>query len=113
MRSDYQKRAGGDLPTTIRAIRLAKGLSQPEFGLLLNRGGIRVSRWEVGAENPSLDVLFKLLTLAESETQRTIVSRAIEAGGLQLSAIAAALAQMLPITPLTESSIHDGRGGPQ
>ena len=100
MRSDYQRRVGGDLAKTIREIRLSRGLTQVDFGKLVNITGLRISRYEVGAKTPCIEVLFGLLSLAKTASQRTAIASELEAAGFELPAIAGALNSVLTDTSI-------------
>jgi transcriptional regulator with XRE-family HTH domain len=90
MLSDYQERCGRDLPKTIRAIRLGKGLTGAKFGQIIKTPEPRLSNWERGVERPGVTGLIRLLPMSEGEGRDVLVN-ALESQGLSVSDLSAAV----------------------
>ena len=85
---------GGPLGGAIRDIRLRMKRSQTRFARLLGWPQASLSQYESGDAEPSAERLIALLRLAENETERQPILKALEERGVLPSDLAAASVEL-------------------
>lgn len=98
MLSNYQKRAGGALPTAIRAIRLNLGLNGKAFGLLIGASQAEVSKYESGAGTPGAMRLVRLIRVAAADQLEVLLCE-LSKHGLSAHDISTPLASQIGERP--------------